>query len=782
MIENIQVTPEFDPNERYGVTHDSSLDRGPKVHPLDSEENKKILDKLTEWWTQAREAQSLNRYQQALDADFYDGLQWSDEDSAELKSRGQAPLVYNRIKPAIDWVLGTEKRSRFDYKVHARKDEQSKDAEVKTSLLKYLSDVNNTPYYRSLAFADAVKVGVGWMEEGVRNDDTDEIIFTRHESWRNMWYDTLSIEPDMSDARYIFRSKYVDLDIAQAMFPSRHHELAAAAVTSELFTNEEENDDLHYARSVSGDSGISHSRGYLDGASIFNRRERVRLIECWYRTPANKSILRGERFSGQEYDANNQEHVTAIAENYASVYDALRMEVKCAIFAPGLLLQLSPSPYRHNRFPFTPVWGYRRGRDRAPYGMIRNIRDPQENLNKRMSKALHILSTARIIAESDAATDWDEIRQEMARPDGIILLDGRKGARFETDVDKGLAREHVNLMEIDAKMIQDVSGITDENMGRESNAISGRAVNARMEQGSIITTDLFDNARYAMQLQGEKKVSLIEQFFDVTKTVRIVGDNGQPEFLNLNQPQIDPETGEVVIVNDITASQADFVMDQQEYRATQRRAMFDMFAELFKSMDPTVSIKLLDLMFEYSDLPGREEIVSRIRKINGESDPSKKNDPEEMARIEQQQQELREQKELEKRRIQAELAKIEADIAKTQADTGKTKADMVHVNVQALYSAIQAGAQVSVMPTASAIGDTIASSAGFQDLDAEPLIGAPATPVLPPMTRQERVLITKKMGGEPDSDGNPLTIDKQTPGEGGKEGIVKPGPQPTPSN
>lgn len=749
MIENVHSVKEFDPNERYGQVNDSIQPPTVNQHPLDSEENQKVLEKLQEWWTQSRENQSVNRYEQALDADFYDGLQWSNEDAAALKERGQAPLVYNKVKPAVDWIIGTEKRSRFDFKVQARRDEECEAADVKTGLLKYLSDVNRAEYYRSMAFADACKVGIGWLEEGVRQDSTDEPIFVRYESWRNMWYDPLSVEPDLSDARFIFRSKFVDLDVAQAMFPSRRNELKGVSITAEMFTNEFENDDLYYLRTVSGNPRLTLNRGYIDGSSIYNRRERVRLIECWYKAPAGKSIIRGARFSGQEFDKTNLEHVNAVDQGYSSVYDAIVMELRCAIFTKDLLLQVSSSPYRHNKFPFTPIWGFRRSRDRAPYGPIRNIRDPQENLNKRMSKALHILSTARIIADADAATDWDEIRDEMARPDGIILLDGRKGARFETDVDKALAREHVNLMEIDQQMIQDVSGVTDENLGRESNAVSGRAVNARAEQGSIVTTELFDNARFAMQQQGEKLLSLVEQFYDYDKVVRVLGDNGEPEFIYLNKPTIDPQTGEVRILNDITATQADFIMDSQEYRATQRRAMFDMFAELFKSMDPQVTVKLLDLMFEYSDLPGREEVVSRIRKINGESDPSKKNDPEEVARARQQMQEQAEQAMLEKRRILAELSKLEAEVGKINADTDKTKSESIARRIEALFSAIQTAQTVVTIPETSAVADAIAASAGYVDQNPSPIIPTVSTAAQLPVSRQERTLIQQNS--------NPLT-------------------------
>ncbi len=754
-------------------TYEAPKTRTNNKNSLDSEKNRKVHQRIMEWWTQAREIESINRYQQSVDADFYDGLQWSDEDAQELIARGQAPLVYNRIKPAMDWIIGTEKRSRFDFKVQARRDEECEAAEAKTALLKYLSDVNKTNFSRSRAFADAVTVGVGWLEDGIRSDTTDEPLFSRYETWRNIWYDPLSVERDLSDARYIFRSKYVDIDIAKAMFPNRVRTLESAAIQASQIGIDRDDEDylgsFTQQRDMRGE--VMHRRSYASSGLIHNRRIRVRLIECWFREPVTKKRIRGAGYNGVDYDPQNPEHAQAVEFEYASVYDAIVMQVRCAVMTTDAFLTLADSPYIHNKFPFTPIWGFRRQRDNAPYGAVRNIRDPQENLNKRMSKALHILSTNKIIADIDAATNWDDIREEAARPDGIILLDGRRDARFETDVDKGLAQEHVNLMEVDKQMIQDVSGITDENMGHASNATSGRAVTARQEQGSVITTEYFDNMRYAMQTQGEIQLSLIEQYYPHSKVIRILGDNNQPEFMSLNKPTINQQTGQVEMLNDITNTIADFIIDESEFRATQRAAMFDMFSELFKSLPPEITIKLMDLMFEYSDLPGREEIVTRIRKINGESDPKKKNDPEEVARAQQQQQQEAQQQQNDQMRVQLELQKLQADIAKTTADTGKVKADMVATNVTALYQGIQVGAQIAVLPAAASLGDAVVASAGYIDQNEGPIY--PSTVTMGP---KEKELIHGQLGGG--ADNNVSTPNKpKTAGAGKKAGIKKPGAQ-----
>lgn len=81
---------------------------------VESEEEKRHLSRLLEWFNEERSRQAENRQQMAIDEDFYDGLQWTEEDAETIKERGQAPLVYNETKITCDWVIGSEKRNRTD--------------------------------------------------------------------------------------------------------------------------------------------------------------------------------------------------------------------------------------------------------------------------------------------------------------------------------------------------------------------------------------------------------------------------------------------------------------------------------------------------------------------------------------------------------------------------------------------------------------------------------------------------------------------------------------------
>lgn len=638
-----------------------------KNHPLDQPEVLARYRRVCAWRKHAADLQRDNRALQMRDHDFYDGDQWAQEDIEALRERGQAPLVFNVVKPTVNWLIGTERKTRVDYRVMPREKNDADGAEIKTSVLKYVADVNKSQYVKSRAFADAIKAGVGWIEAGIRTDPTMEPLYTGYEDWRNIWYDPLSVEPDLSDARFIFRERYVDLDVAMSMFPERQSLLVASAITGGMYnvTDTDLLDDVDAERDI-----FDASSGIYD-----QTRSRVRLTECWYRVAWKGKVLRGDDLGvldGAVYDPSSQAQTALIEEGRAAVYDTTRMQVRCMIYCDKGVLQDIESTYRHNRFPFVPIWGFRKKRANAPYGVIRDLVDPQSDLNKRRSKALFILSTNQVIVDDDAVEDFDELAEEVARPDGIIKK--KKGSELEIRNNSQLAEEHVMLMQEDKAYIESTGGVTDEMMGRQTNAQSGKAILARQDQGHAVTTELFDNLRMAHQLLGEIQLSLIEQYYTDRKVVRIIGDRGQAQYISINDPQPDG-----AILNDITATQADFIVDATNYSASVRQAMFESMMNLLGQIgNPDIAMALLDIVVDLSDLPGKDEMVKRIRSLNGQKDPDAEDD-DPMAQEEAMQDQSAKDAEAQYQQAlaQLEMAEREAKVAKMNAEAKAKEAGVI---------------------------------------------------------------------------------------------------------
>lgn len=692
-----------------------------KSSSLDGAEATELHSKLMTYYVQELDRQAENRHEMAEDEDFYDNIQWTEEDARTLKDRGQMPLVYNVISTSVNWVLGSEKRGRTDFKVLPRRKEDAKPAERKTSLLKYLSDVNRTPFHRSRAFGDAVKVGIGWLEDGVQDDVEGEPVYSRYESWRNILWDSASTEMDLSDARYVFRSKWVDLDIAIAMFPKRKAILEQSALESDqrLMMDDEHGDDpmdsMEYEREFSGLSVTANTY----------KRTRVRLIEAWIRRPIMAQRIRGGDFSGEIFEKENQAHIDSLQSGMAEVVERVMMRMHVAIMCTGGMLWFSPTPYRHNRFPFTPVWGYRRGRDGLPYGMIRGLKDIQQDINKRASKALHILSTNKVVMEKGAIDDMDEFMEEVSRPDAVIEVN--PGKKLELNADRELAPAHIDLMSRSISMIQQQSGVTDENLGMRTNATSGIAIARRQEQGSMATAGFFDNLRYAVQLQGEIELSLIEQYFSDQKSFRITNMRGTPEYIVINDGL--PE-------NDIVRTKADFIISEADWRASVRQAQVEELLDLMGKLAgvaPQAVLVTLDLVVESMDLPMRDELVRRIRQVTGQRDPdAEEPTPEEI----QQAQAQAQAQAMQQAMLEAEIAGKQADAAKKQAEAQKIAANvqqllgqMAGQNVQTQKAALEAALQAVSTPAIVPVADTILHESGFKsrtDVESEAAMSARA--------------------------------------------------------
>jgi hypothetical protein len=699
-----------------------------------AEQKQKLHRKLMMWYLQERDKQAHNRFQMAIDEDYYDGLQWSDDDAQELAARGQAPLVFNQVKPTINWMLGTERRTRFDGKVLPREESDEGSAEVKSKLLKYLSDVNRTPFTRSMAWESCIKAGLGWMEDAITTDPTQELLSTRYESWRYIYYDSAAVELDLSDARYLFRWRWLDLDVAIALCPEHEATLRAAAIEEESLSMDE--DDVYYmGERVNTQSTDYASFGRRTAGNMYgmvnNGRERVKIIECWYRMPVSKQLIRGGKYHGEVYNPDNADMLAMVEGGECSVANHPYMEMRCALMTENRLLYDVDSPYKHNRFPFTPMWCYRRARDNMPYGVIRDIRDAQDDYNKRASKALFILSTVRVIMDDgaiDGVMDVDELREELARPDAILRK--RKGYTLEIDQDKALAEEHIKLMMFDGQMIRDVGGVTDQNLGKDDKGLSGQAIRRLQDQGGIVTAKLFDNMRLAIQMQSELQLSLIEQYYTLEKVIRIVGEKKPIEWVPINR--YDPDTNR--FINDIQASKADFIVSEQDFKASMREAMFESMMDLASKLPPEVAMALLDVIVDMSDVPNKDEMVKRIRAINGQTDPERKPTEEELAAKQQADAKKAELEQIQFETLRAEMMKAQgeaqkvlAEVSKMAAETQKIVQSAIEMGVKAAYEALQAAQIVSTVPNVTPVADAILAGAGYQDENGQdPNIPSPA--------------------------------------------------------
>jgi hypothetical protein len=670
------------------------------------------------WFISEASRQATNRALMAKCEDYYDGNQWSYEHAAELRARGQNPIIYNEIKPTIDWLIGTERRARVDFIVIAEDEgeEAEEDARLKTKLMKYLDQCNRASFERSYAAEDAFKAGIGWIEVGLRGDKSGPPVYQGAESWRNILYDSQATKRDLSDGRYLFRIKVVDLDVAIAMFPDKEKDLEECAQVG---------DDADIMRDWMGSGLITGLDAFsklktdeLDfmtpnPVDLFNTRKRVLLLECWSREPFH----------------NEEPGPFGIA-------DPVSWKMMCSIMTEKHTLIESWSPFKHDLFPFIPVWAYRDKRTGLPYSPIKQLMGPQDGLNQRKSRSLYEASSNQLMIEKGAmdeeVMDLIEIRAELDDPNGIaVFADGAlSGNKVQERTDQSKANFHLQLAQQDIMAIRQMSGVTGENRGLDTNSISGKAVLAKQDQGSLLTMELFDNLLFARQIEGELVLSLSEQFITAPMTVITPTDTSKYEYARVNEPQPDG-----TYLNDITKRKAAFVVGEQAWKQSYAESAFEnlmLVMSQLASAAPQVVINLLDVIFEmHPNLPKKEAILKRIRAVNGQTDESGKITPEQQAQMQQQQA-------MQQAQFEAQMAQLKADIRKAEASGEKLEADAMAKRLESLYMAAQ-GAQVLAMaPQITPIADELLKSAGFQDMGGAGVIDPAAIPAHPMQDQRQQ--------------------------------------------
>jgi hypothetical protein len=695
----------------------------PKGHPLESNEAQEKLNKLMQWRRQARIAQAPNRQEMAIDEDFYDGAQLDDRDLKILQDRNQPPLVFNVVANTVNWILGTERRARIDSRVLPRKQAGAQNAKAKTKLMKFTLDCSKGEYERSFAFEGCVKAGMGWLETGARQSG-EEPVFVKHESWRNMWFDHLGASIDGSDWRYVIREKWIDMDIAIAMFPGRE---GAIKQVSEAVNSKYPYlpDDIAIADPAS-EFDLESEIDSLFGGRTSGARERIKMVEMWYRQPANVKLLRkrGEdtpygALDGAIFRPDNADHQYLVRGNYFTLTDALTMVVRNAMWTGTVFLQDIMTPYNHNRFTFTPLFCYRRSRDGMPYGVIRNLRDPQCDLNKRRSKALVLLTANKVIMEKGAVDNKEEAYDEMNRPDGMVEVN--VGKRFEKVEERDLAAAHVELARDDERFIANISGVTPEVRGDSKRDLSGVAVKALQNQGQVTQGVYFDNLYYAIQNEGEIRLSLIEQYFDQEKEYRITGDRHKDEFIKINEQKPDGK-----IENDILRTKEDFIIGKQDFRETIRLSMVETLTELVTSLAqsmPEVALNLIDMVIDLmDDVPNKDEIVARIRKINGQTGPEDELTPEQKDEMAAQQeamaQKQQQAEQVQQAMMQLQMATQQAEATGKMAKAERDKMETAMKKIETFLKTLEVAGTLQAAPQLAAAADELfkeASSAPTQD-------------------------------------------------------------------
>lgn len=555
--------------------------------------------------------------------DFVENHQWDQKTLKDLDKEERPALTYNLILGQLLSLSGLQRSNRLDIRALPRGSSDTQAADLMSNLIEFTMNRSNADYEQSGAFDDGLICGLGALEV-VRSydDDLEGELIVRQIDPMQLFVDPESRRPDWDDARFIIKAPFKDPEELVLAF-GNSGEGMAEKIRNMCYRmkNDDWLDGFGVDKTLTG-----NIRQELGEAFYDSHTKKVRVMEVWYRVPKTIPVVVAPDGEVIPIEAGVRgEDVDRAADRTAEAVNGTRdtrriKVVKCTTVLGWEELQDRQSIFPTRRFPIVPYMPllYRR----MPYGLVRYLKDPQREINKRNSQVLHHINSSANsgwLNDVNQGADPRVLEQVGSKPGVVVNHQGVPPVQIQPNP---MPTNLVQLGQM-AEQIMGKIGVQPELQGQGSQRfISGRAVQARQFGGQVQVTRFFDQLRMTRKLLGEILVSVLPRLYSERKIREIVDQEmarspeGAMAGLIASAQGSNEEaalTGQDP-VNDLIArarkNRYDIVVEDAPASPTQRQAAFQemvQIASLFPGLiDP-------DMIIEHASVKNKDELLARIQ-------------------------------------------------------------------------------------------------------------------------------------------------------------------------
>ncbi len=584
--------------------------------PLLSETD--LLAQLKDWWTTDTELAQPFVERARENYLFFTGIQqWDPEVVAKLRGESKPALTINKILSTVLMPCGYQRRNRRDLKLYPMRGGNAAVAELGSALLKDTIDRCTGHYEMSDAFADGCVAGKGWLslQFDFQQDPLHGDLVLRRESPFDILEDQTNKRYDVNDGMRVFRSAWYDRGELELLYPDHAEDLGDTASDISWDTNEPL---IDWMFDSGPDTPASYLYGYDIGSYDALRKLRYLVRECWFKVwetltfavdyaTGNVYALRDRRAVNQAAEIRMQQpagRIDIVERPGPVLYRAVVAGDVVLAYERDPLRGIATFPY----FRFSPYFA-----DGYHFGIVDNIKGPQEELNKRRSQSLHITNQSggnQWIADSFKDKYDDYVRKHAAKPGAVFTrskapgLDRLDGPQLDT--------AHAALAQQSDADIKDISGINSDLVGTTANANeSGKARMVRQEAGLVTNEMVFDNFDRVQITAGSVTWEVIRRgdVYSEAEIQAIVEADTLQQFM-----QKDPFTGEVSV--DLMTAMRNWgtgrygvKVEQTPNSPTMRQAQVEILLDAFKNGLQIPPEIVIDSM----DLPNKQKVLEAMQ-------------------------------------------------------------------------------------------------------------------------------------------------------------------------
>ena len=454
------------------------------------------------------------------DLSYYLGNQWSLEELAYLNNQRRSSFTYNKIRRIINLIQGYQRKNRMASIISPVEDASKDTATILSDALQHVMESSDGYSIISDAFKGALTTGISFVSPYVdyRDDPISGDIKFHLDEWNAVILDPFFTKKDLSDCGFVARRKFLGRTQVISLIP-------------------EKEDVINSLPWGSRDDKFT----YMPYARQWGMQKLLNYTEYWRTRWETKDVLVDmESGETREWDGDKK-RLRMYREAFPQI-KVIKKPVKSAelgIIVEGELLYYGKDPSGLNEYPFVPFFcTFEPSYDLYNWkiqSLVRLIRDPQTELNKRRSKMVDTIDgqlNTGWIAKTGAVTNNASL---FKSGNGQVIF--LKPEAQMTDIQKidppGI---HPSLFQLEAEFAKDMVenvGISPENLGMSENEnIETAAILAKSRQaaGLVNLQDIFDGLRDSQKLLSRKAMKLMQLNYTPEKIKLITKKEPTPEF------------------------------------------------------------------------------------------------------------------------------------------------------------------------------------------------------------------------------------------------------------
>lgn len=608
-----------------------------------------------------------------------EGGQWNDEVRSLRTERPTYQI--DRVSGSVDQVVGDQRESRRTIKVlPASNDADEKTADVFNGQIRQIEkDSSATNIYDS-AYTESVSGGFGgWRVLTEFNDDDmfeqDIVMLPIESAESSLYFDPAAIRYDKRDAKYAFLVKYLPLEVFKDVYPE-------ASVTD-------------FDQTIYREERCSN--WFLDDS--------VRIAEYWVKVPKVKTIALMSDKTVIDVEEEKQviddlalQGVTILQTRKVESHEIFRYIINGAEVLQG------PDAWVGKHIPLIPLYGKTAKIRNETFvsGLVRKSKDAQRIYNYFVSSGVEAVAltpkdplwyTNKQAVGNKA--EWENFTEKNSAFLPYNHDPQEPGPPSRTGV-PGTNQAAIIAQEAAKADIYTTTGIEPASHGVVPELKSGKAILAQQAMGDRGSFIYSDNLSKSIAYTGEILVDLIQKLYDGTRAIRIIKPDETTEMVTINESVVDAETGETVIVNDLSTGKYDVSVSSGPAYSTKRRESAEQMIELTKISDVIQEVGI-DLIVKNLDIVENDELTERVRRkmiATGAATPTEEETKKfglDQNQVDPQQQALLDNVLLQNTKLEADIENKDADTINKNIDSQKQTVSAFSDLIDAMIRQTQAG-------------------------------------------------------------------------------------------